>query len=129
MESKSKISWKTREPYDESLNPFAEPRTSVAFSEELRNKLKQMGFGGDTSKPVGIEFDDIVAASFRIRKGVGKTPCEVNLIKYSNINFYLYILRSIITFFKNAFVSKVNRARADFSNQVRLCESALFNNS
>ncbi|KAL9951142.1 hypothetical protein ACROYT_G043755 [Oculina patagonica] len=35
-----------------------------------------MGFGGDTSKPVGIEFDDIVAASFRIRKGVGKTPCE-----------------------------------------------------
>ncbi len=81
MESQSKIAWKTREPYDESLNPFAEPRTSVAFSEELRNKLKQMGFGGNTSKPVGIEFDDIVAASFRIRKGVGKTPCEVILNK------------------------------------------------
>lgn len=62
--------------YDESLNPFAEPRTSVAFSEQLRDKLKLMGFGGDTEKPVGIEFDDIVAASFRIRKGVGKTPCE-----------------------------------------------------
>lgn len=79
MESKS--SWKKREPYAESFNPFAQPRTSVAFSEELRKKLQQMGFGGDTSKPVGIEFDDIVAASFRIRKGVGKTPCEVSLIK------------------------------------------------
>lgn len=73
---------KSREPYDQSLNAFAQPRTSVAFSDELRNKLKQMGFGGDTSKPVGIEFDDIVAASFRIRKGVGKTPCEVTLTKW-----------------------------------------------
>lgn len=70
------ISRRAKILYDESLNPFAEPRTSVAFSEQLRDKLKQMGFGGDTEKPVGIEFDDIVAASFRIRKGVGKTPCE-----------------------------------------------------
>lgn len=70
------ISRRAKILYDESLNPFAEPRTSVAFSEQLRDKLKLMGFGGDTEKPVGIEFDDIVAASFRIRKGVGKTPCE-----------------------------------------------------
>ena len=71
-------------PYDESLNPFAEPRTSVAFSDELRERLKQMGFGGDTCKPIGIEFTDICAASFRIRKGVGKTPCEVKLTKNLN---------------------------------------------
>lgn len=78
------ISRRAKILYDESLNPFAEPRTSVAFSEQLRDKLKLMGFGGDTEKPVGIEFDDIVAASFRIRKGVGKTPCEVNFIKHYN---------------------------------------------
>ena len=78
MTTESKARRNTCGPYDESLNPFAQPRTSVAFSEELRNKLQQMGFGGDTSKPIGIEFEDIVAASFRIRKGVGKTPCEVN---------------------------------------------------
>lgn len=77
METELKTVKKKRPPYDDALNPFAEPRTSVAFSEELRNKLKQMGFGGDAGKPVGIEFKDICAASFRIRKGVGKTPCEV----------------------------------------------------
>lgn len=81
MATESIARTKSREPYDQSLNPFARPRSSVAFSVELRNRLKEMGFGGDTSKPVGIEFADIVAASFRIRKGVGKTPCEVTLTK------------------------------------------------
>lgn len=80
-------------PYDNSLNPFAEPRTSMAFSEELRNKLKQMGLCGETNKPVGIEFDDIVAASFRIRKGVGKTPCEVNV---ANLTMHI-LMRALLS--------------------------------
>ena len=81
------VRMKSREPYDQSLNPFARPRSSVAFSVELRNRLNEMGFGGETNRPVAIEFADIVAATFRIRKGVGKTPCEVTLTKRFNLEF------------------------------------------
>ena len=34
---------------------------------------------GDPDRSFAISFEDVAAAAFRIRKGVAKTPCEVNL--------------------------------------------------
>jgi translation initiation factor 2 beta subunit (eIF-2beta)/eIF-5 len=62
------------------MNPFADPLTSVAMSDELRFKLQKMGIKGDSEEPILINFQDICAAAFRIGKGVYKTPCEVRSI-------------------------------------------------
>lgn len=41
------------------------------------NKLKHLNpITGETEEPVLVSFEDVSAASYRIRKGVKKTPCE-----------------------------------------------------
>ena len=60
-----------------SVRPFANPRSNVGTRSELLEQVAQMGLPGDQETPIKIEFDDICAASFRIRGSVAKTPCEV----------------------------------------------------
>ena len=43
------------------------------------NKLKHLNpITGETEEPILVSFEDVSAASYRIRKGVKKTQCEVS---------------------------------------------------
>ena len=60
-----------------SSRPFSNPTSNVGTRFELLEQISEMGLSGDQEEPIKIEFDDIAAASFRIRGSVIKTPCEV----------------------------------------------------
>lgn len=68
---------KTSSSSNKEKSPFANPKTSVALSDKLKNKVAKIGLKGDSEEPIIIDFEDICAAQFRISKGITKTPCEV----------------------------------------------------
>ncbi|XP_028405288.1 uncharacterized protein LOC114527795 [Dendronephthya gigantea] len=48
----------------------------VALSARLREHLRNLSITGESENPFAISFEDVAAASFRIRKGIVRTPCE-----------------------------------------------------
>ncbi|KAK3730603.1 hypothetical protein QZH41_018826 [Actinostola sp. cb2023] len=88
----------------EKNHPFANPRTSVALSDHLTNKMKKMGMKGDSEDPIIIDFQDICAAAFRIRKGITKTPCEVRYDLQQKANIFTPETADLEIFFKKEYL-------------------------
>lgn len=55
------------------------PSNLVRVGSGLVNKLALLNpVTGESDEPILVGFEDVSAAAYRIRKGIKKTPCEVN---------------------------------------------------
>lgn len=58
------------------------PSNLVRVGSGLVNKLALLNpVTGESDEPILVGFEDVSAAAYRIRKGIKKTPCEVNICR------------------------------------------------
>ena len=75
---------------EETFDVAHQPSTSVTVTQQKRKnkKISQMTQSGETAEPVIVTFEDVTAASFRIKNGTRRTPCTVRIYELMNVSVY-----------------------------------------
>ena len=67
---------------DKEQKKPSSPSNLVRVGSGLVNKLALLNpVTGESDEPILVGFEDVSAAAYRIRKGIKKTPCEVNICR------------------------------------------------